>query len=208
MINTIIQFTTDRIAKYRFYLALRKCNRLIRDLSTPHLDLGAGDSSHPNAIGIDLHQNADIRWDLTKGIPAPTNSIALITSDHFLEHLILSDVVFVLSECYRVLIPGGVLRISVPHINPYIEAWMSNDIDFLGSKITDIPLGQEELYATCFDQISWLMLRSGEHQSLFDRESIIHKVNLAGFNQVKIDSFDPSRDFNARFSSIYVEAIK
>ena len=66
----------------------------------------------------------------------------------------------------------------------------------------------EELYNTCFDRISWLLLRSGEHKSMFDRESIVHKIHLAGFNQVKIDCFDPKIDLNQRFSSICVEAIK
>jgi len=43
---------------------------------------------------------------------------------------------------------------------------------------------------------------------LFDKESIISKVKLAGFGQVMTRDFDPKKDVNQRFSSVYVVAVK
>jgi len=141
-------------------------------------------------------------------LPFSDNSVTEIRSDHFLEHLELPLVVRVLKECYRVLVPGGILDFTVPHINPYLEAYEKNDLDFLKEKIHDIPQGQDVIYSTCFDRIAWLLLRSGEHKSLFDKESIISKVKLAGFSQVMTRDFDPKKDVNQRFSSVYVVAVK
>ena len=43
---------------------------------------------------------------------------------------------------------------------------------------------------------------------MFDKESIIAKVKLAGFRIITTREYDPEKDVNPRFSSIYVMAIK
>lgn len=172
------------------------------------LDLGCGSSKREGFIGIDLSPEADIQWDLTQGLPFEDETVSVIRSDHFFEHLELTDLIKLLKECRRVLIPGGTLDFSVPHLDPYLAAYLSKNYNFLRDKINDVPDGEEILYNTCFDRISWLLLRNGEHKSMFDKDSIIAKVKLAGFNIVTTREYDPKKDINPRFSSIYVVAIK
>ena len=172
------------------------------------LDLGCGPRKRPGFVGIDLSPQADIQWDIRWGLPFIDNSVIEIRSDHFLEHLELPLVVKVLRECRRVLAPGGVLDFTVPHIDPYLDAYVHQDFEFLKEKIFDVPKEHESLYSTCFDRISWLLHRGGEHKSLFDKESIVAKVKLAGFTDVTTREFDPQRDMNYRFSSVYVVAMK
>ena len=172
------------------------------------LDLGCGPNKRSGFIGVDLHDAADLRWDLRWGLPFPDASVSMIRSDHFFEHLEIENVVALLRECHRVLKPGGLLDYSVPHIDPYLDAYLSRDYEFLAEKIYDVPPGQEMLYNTCFDRIMWLLYRNGEHRSLFDKESIIDKVKLAGFAQVRARECNPETDMNIRFSSVYIEAIK
>lgn len=178
------------------------CNDPIR------LDLGCGSSKKDGFIGIDLSSNADLRWDLTLGLPFDDDTISIIRSDHFFEHLEQKELIALLMECRRVLVPEGILNFSVPHLDPYIEAYLTKNYDFLQEKITDIPDGDELLYSTCFDLILWLLYRNGEHKSMFDKESIIAKVKLAGFRIITTREYDPEKDVNSRFSSIYVMAIK
>jgi hypothetical protein len=47
-------------------------------------------------------------------IPAADNSIALIHSYHFFEHLVSDDAISMLAECQRVLAPGGILQYAMP----------------------------------------------------------------------------------------------
>ena len=54
--------------------------------------------------------------DLRKGIPFTDASADNIFSSHFLEHLSRSDGCQLLTECYRVLKPGGTLRVGVPDL--------------------------------------------------------------------------------------------
>lgn len=172
------------------------------------LDLGCGDSRRPGFVGIDLDQGADIQWDIRWGIPFSDDRIAEIRSDHFFEHLELPLVVDTFRECRRVLVPGGSLDFTVPHIDPYIDAYLRRDWEFLRSRIYDVPPGQEHLYDTCFDRIVWLLHRAGDHKSLFDRDSILTKLRVAGFADITTREYDPARDTNWRYSSIYVVATK
>lgn len=55
-----------------------------------------------------------IRHNVLKGIPAPTGSVEAIYSSHMLEHLYFNQSRQVLKECFRVLKPGGVLRLALP----------------------------------------------------------------------------------------------
>ena len=188
--------------------SLRYANRLDSSNAEMRLDLGCGSSKRSGFVGIDLTPEADIQWDIRWGIPFADKRVLEIRSDHFFEHLELSVVVKVFRECRRVLVPGGMLDFTIPHFDPYVDAYLRRDYQFLNERITDIPKGQEDLYGTCFDRISWLLHRAGEHKSLFDRDSIIAKLRVAGFTDVTIREFDPDKDVNWRFSSIYVVAVK
>jgi len=188
--------------------AFRQALEFSVERSVLKLDLGCGASNRPGFIGIDFLSAADIEWDLRWGLPFKDDSVANIRSDHFFEHLELSDVVHLLRECRRVLVPGGVLDFTIPHFDPYLMPYLHKDLGFLKEKIDDVPADQDNLYATCFDRIAWLLHRSGEHKSFFDKESILSKVKLTGFENVTIREFDPKRDINYRFSSVYVVAIK
>jgi len=53
-------------------------------------------------------------------LPFRSQSVQLIYSEHFLEHLLPSDGLAVVREAYRVLVPGGVLRIATPDLEAYM----------------------------------------------------------------------------------------
>jgi SAM-dependent methyltransferase len=54
-----------------------------------------------------------LRHDIRK-LPYPDRSVESIYSSHTLEHLYLADAEKVLRECYRLLKPGGTLRLALP----------------------------------------------------------------------------------------------
>ena len=182
--------------------------RLAEALEDIRLDLGCGATSRNGFIGIDMNTQADLQWDVRWGLPFASATASEIRSDHFFEHLTLKEVVETFRECRRVMKPGAILDFTIPHFDPYLDAYIRRDLGFLQSKINDVPVGDEYLYNKSFDLISWLLHRQGEHKSMFDRDSIIAKLEVAGFTDVKTRQFDPQRDTNCRYSSVYVVAIK
>lgn len=172
------------------------------------LDLGSSDLKRKGFLSVDMTKGADLICDLTKGIPYADSSVDMIKSDHFFEHLDIDQLIYVLSECYRVLKRGHKLDFTVPHIDPYMKAYLKNDINFLKRKISDVPYKYKEIFDTPFDIITWLIYRNGEHKTFFDRKSIVSKLKYVGFSKISIRKFDSKKDINKRFSSIYIEAIK
>lgn len=64
-----------------------------------------------------LSGNRFFQANLSYGIPAETGSVDYIYSSHFVEHLYRHEAERLVAECYRVLKPGGVMRVAVPDLD-------------------------------------------------------------------------------------------
>jgi len=68
--------------------------------------------------------------DIRKGLPYQDDSLLYVYSSHCFEHLYLDQAMKFLRECFRVLKPGGVLRLAIPDleilIHRYTDAANSN----------------------------------------------------------------------------------
>jgi predicted SAM-dependent methyltransferase len=91
------------------------------------LHLGCGTNILPGWANIDVDgPSAVLRWDLTQPLPLQTGTVSFIFNEHFIEHITRPQAVALLSECYRLLIPGGVLRISTPSLRKLIDEYLLN----------------------------------------------------------------------------------
>ncbi len=82
------------------------------------LNLGCGSSFHADWVNIDFidHGGKVLAYDLRLGIPFSDNSFDVVYHSHVLEHMNKTWGEFFLAECYRVLRPGGLLRVVVPDL--------------------------------------------------------------------------------------------
>jgi SAM-dependent methyltransferase len=80
------------------------------------LNLGCGSDIRPGYINVDRvpHSGVDLVHDLDV-VPYPwtENSVCEVLMRHSLEHV--HDVTAVMNELWRILVPGGIVRIIVPH---------------------------------------------------------------------------------------------
>src|SRR5205085_9397769 len=96
-----------------------------------NLHLGCGSVNHPNFINIDglpaphVHYIRPIE-DLS---PFKDNSVDLVYACHCLEHFRYKKVPDVLSEWFRVLKKGGILRLSVPDFDLLLEIYKQQGRD-------------------------------------------------------------------------------
>lgn len=82
----------------------RRTRNLVKNRSALYVEVGAGDKKGENGwLTIDLTENCDIYWDLRKGLPFQRDSVSVIYSSHFLEHLRFREAQAFLKECLRVL---------------------------------------------------------------------------------------------------------
>lgn len=83
-----------------------------------YLNLGCGGRFHPGWINMDVSPSDPrvIPVDLSRGIPLPDASCALVYHAAVLEHFRPADALALLRDCRRVLAPGGIIRIGVPDL--------------------------------------------------------------------------------------------
>jgi SAM-dependent methyltransferase len=84
--------------------------------------------------------------DVTKGLPFEPDCFEAIYSSHLLEHLYLADAQRLLAECFRVLAPGGVLRVIVPDLRGPVREYVAR-IDRPRLEVTDAGESSEGNYA-------------------------------------------------------------
>ncbi len=82
------------------------------------LNLGCGTNFHLAWVNLDINPScsAVLLWDLRRGVPFPDDSFDVVYHSHLLEHLHVQDAPRFMSECYRVLKPGGIIRVAVPDL--------------------------------------------------------------------------------------------
>lgn len=82
------------------------------------LNLGCGSHYHPSWINVDVRGAGPsvIPHDLNKPLVCEDNSFNVVYHSHVLEHLSKGQGSRLMSECHRVLKPGGIIRVVVPDL--------------------------------------------------------------------------------------------
>lgn len=90
------------------------------------LNIGCGSSFHPEWTNIDLVSSSPNvqSHDVRKGLPYPDRYFDACYSSHVLEHHIQTDAKNLVSECFRVLKPQGVIRIVVPDLESIVKSYL------------------------------------------------------------------------------------
>src|SRR6478609_4023952 len=81
----------------------------------PYLNLGCGDKFHADWTNVDIapHDPRVLTHDLRLPLPFEDESFEAVYHSHVLEHIPRAEARRFIGECWRVLVPGGVLRVVV-----------------------------------------------------------------------------------------------
>lgn len=92
------------------------------------LNLGCGKRFHPQWVNLDISP-ADpsvVAWDVSGKIPFAAGSFDFCYASHLLEHLPRAAAPEFLSDCHRLLAPGGVVRIVVPDLEEVARSYLAS----------------------------------------------------------------------------------
>lgn len=90
-----------------------------------YLNVGCGDHFAPDWNNLDLvSMPGVIDYDIRKPLPYPDVCLDAVYASHVLEHLRPDDGLRLLQEFYRVLKPGGILRIVVPDLEAVCREYL------------------------------------------------------------------------------------
>lgn len=81
------------------------------------LNIGCGKTYHDSWVNVDIVSSGPgaLAHNLLKGIPFPDSSFDVVYNSHALEHFVVGARNLV-SECFRALKIGGVIRLAVPDL--------------------------------------------------------------------------------------------
>jgi predicted SAM-dependent methyltransferase len=185
-------------------LEQRKAKRIAATRPT-RLNVGSGPVQIPGWVSIDVvGMNADLRWDLSLGMPFPDGSVDAAFLEHVLEHFTVADALALLADCRRVLAPDGVIRLGVPDFGRYMDSY-AGDRRFIEELRPNRP--------TPLLAVAEVALHHG-HRSVWDAETLERVLTDSGFVDVRRRAFgdsvlDPAPDRPYREpETVYAEARK
>lgn len=152
--------------------------------------------------GPGVHVVADIR----DGLPLPDWAFDYIVSIHALPEIPYRDQDRALSELYRVLKPGGVLRLGLPDADRAIRAYQTADRDYflIGDEVV------KSLAGKMIVQLTWF----GQSRCLFTFDFIRELLERNRFRDVKCCAYQQTLSpypgiielDNRPLESLFVEA--
>jgi predicted SAM-dependent methyltransferase len=174
---------------------IRSVKTYLSENNGPKLQLGAGQNILPGWFNTDYFPRENIFFlDVTKTFPIPESSFNFIFTEHHIEHISYKNAVFMLKECYKILKPGGVIKITTPDLKTSLNNYLHNDFEGKGIVNTT----KDYIYSGFYKAVNYIpvddyfkaheindMFMNYEHQFIYDFESMKRILANAGFINIK-----------------------
>lgn len=219
-----------RIA-YEFWW-LSKRNKLIKNYYNKEgfkgLNIGCGANKLSGWLNADFTPNSPdiIFLDATQKFPLESNSFDYVFAEHMIEHISYDQAIKMLEECYRILKPGGRIRIATPDLCKMIALFSQHKseeqikyIEWFTNKFAHSDAVR--IYHETF--VLNKMVREWGHQFIFDEFALTTALTNTGFkscarytagesddkNLVDIDGHNnvSGQDVNS-YETLVIEGIK
>ena len=174
--------------RYKSYQ--RKANREIesylKQSDEPKLQIGCGKNLLNGWLNTDQSFKdgySTVYMDAGIPFPIPDASFDYVYSEHLFEHLTYHQAMNMLKESYRVLKPGGIMRVATPDLKFLIALYQEPEkpihkayIEYAAKK-SGLPASP--LFIINRFHIEW------GHKIIYDRETLTELLRDAGFKEIK-----------------------
>jgi SAM-dependent methyltransferase len=147
---------------------------------------------HPWSPEIVVH-------DVRKRLPFRDATFSAVYASHLLEHLYFVEAERLLADCYRLLRPGGVIRLVVPDLRTMVNSYISGKENSAQRRIVADELNRNLLYRDSAPPRGGPFYRAystvtdfHSHKWMYDADSLTLHLEEAGFVNVREKGFHDS----------------
>jgi predicted SAM-dependent methyltransferase len=169
--------------------------------SSPKLHIGASGSLLSGWLNTDfiLESSGVVYLDATQRFPLPDDAFDYVISEHMIEHIDYAGGQSMLSECFRVLKPGGRIRLTTPDLQvlarlcaPHLDPMQTTYVNFITDQLFPEIKTNRGVFAINVGFRAW------GHQFIYDPQTLSGAMAGQGFEDFKIYKPGISDDPNLR----------
>ncbi len=153
------------------------------------LHLGAGQSKNKDWLLTDIKAppfRGLTYLNAAKNFPFQDNTFDYIFSEHMIEHINREQGADMLKECYRVLKPGGVLRVATPDLDAFLGLTIENPDE---DQLYYIKWISEKFLPSDHNYRPKLVINNAfynwGHRYIYDENTLRKALQEAGFGEIR-----------------------
>jgi len=184
--RAIKHFIAELIISHDFTRQYR-VKRFLHRHQVVKLQLGCGPNVLPGWLNTDKRASAYRAGaeylDVSRRFWLPDSSVDYVFSEHLFEHLTYPQAGNMLSECYRVLKPGGVIRIATPNLAFLFDLYLHPDSginrQYIEWAANDGGIPATPTYVVNRFHTAW------GHQIVYDYDTLVGVLAQYGFRDIR-----------------------
>lgn len=161
----------------------------------PKLHIGCGANHLEGWLNTELCPHGrEIFLDATNPLPLPSSTFAFVYSEHMIEHIPYAQARAMVRECFRILRPGGVIRLVTPNLE-FLNTLLQRDLTPFQDAYIDYSVRQYAIQDGAGSGVHVFnhFMRAWGHQFIYDQSALNRLVAEAGFVDVTAGSLSESR---------------
>jgi predicted SAM-dependent methyltransferase len=190
---------TPKKLSHRYHLKRRDeiIQRYLTRNSERLLHIGCQDHVIASWLNVDIAPRTEevMYMDATERFPFPDATFDCIFSEHMIEHIALEKGRFMVSECLRVLKPGGKIRVTTPNLKFLIELYREEKLPVQKEYIE---FSKRYFHDTNFPLTDTIVInnffRDWGHQFIYDKKTLQSLFSTCGFCEVTFPELHQSDD--------------
>lgn len=171
--------------------------KYLKTHTSPKLQIASGENFLNGWLNTDISPWQGVPLNATKKFPFKDCTFDYIFNEHFIEHLTYAQGKYFLTECYRVLKPGGKIRISTPDL-AFLLALERNKKNALHSKYIIWSAQKYGLKSASATSVINNFFQNWGHQFIYDYDALRHLLEQIGFNNVTRTQVGESTDIQLK----------
>jgi len=174
-------------AKIKRYFNQRKIQRYFDNFPIRKLQLGSGENPLDGWLNTDLEPRDDMVYlDIRLPFVFADDSFDYIYSEHLIEHVSYRHGLKCLNECFRVLRPGGRIRIATPNLSFLLDLYDGCKTDIQQRYISwsantffpDVGRAEDTFVINNF-------FRNWNHEFIYDLKTLRESLTKVGFTSIQ-----------------------